>query len=182
MLERKKKIVYTFIWLPIIQHKPSSTRPTRFFTLTFSMLQRRNSRRHFFPSPSSSQLRRSIFRSLPYPRSARRRRRRRSGSGSHLLRQQLPLPHLASRLALSPPVFRTLAGDPACVPLSVLPPPVDPQRRPVPAPGGCAARSLRQREPATAAPPRRSRCFGIAYAPKRSVTVLLALQRIEACS
>jgi hypothetical protein len=72
-----------------------------------------HSRRHFFilpspspsPSPSSSQRRRSIFRCLPSSR-----------SGSQWRHQRFPLPPLASRITPSPPVHRTPAGDPACVP------------------------------------------------------------------
>jgi hypothetical protein len=89
---------------------------------------------------------------------------------SQARRWRLPLPPLASRLR---PRLRLSAHWPATlrarVPLtSRLWWTVDGAWPLALAAAPCVAGG--QREPATAAPPRRSRCFGSAYAPKRRVT------------
>ena len=105
--------------------------------------------------------RRSIFAgapsSAPYPTRARRAGEG-GGAQARRQRQRLPLPPLALALALAS-VLRTPAGDPAYAPPS-------PLRLRWTVDG---ARPLRlrcapgPREPAAAAPPRRSRRFGSAY-------------------
>jgi hypothetical protein len=107
--------------------------PRRLFTLT-------DSSRRFL---SSSQRRRSVFRSslprhaLGTQATAAALRLRLSAtvgqSQTRRRRQRLPLPNLVNRLAPSPPVLRTTAGNPACALPAPLPPPVDRRRRSTPA-------------------------------------------------
>jgi hypothetical protein len=156
----------------LIQPKPKSHRTHTFlYRNFFTAPVKAHSRRRFFshhlprsagaPSPAP----------LPYSRSAHRRRR--SGSGSQRRRQRLTL-------APSPPVLRTPAGDPACVPLSLIPPPVDCQRhRPRhmrrARPDGCGSQQPLLHQGVRAAL--------VALMPQsEALPVLLALQRAEACA
>jgi hypothetical protein len=140
---------------PLIQHKPKfhQIHTTRFFTLTFPLLHLPRSA----GDPSSA------------PSLTRARHAGDAGGGqARALSDGVSVfPSHLSAVA-SRPRLRSSTHQPATLrsslSLSLLPPPVDHQRRSAAPRAACG-----QLEPAAAAPPRRSRRFGSACAPKRIV-------------